>query len=64
MRKIKAFFKAFADTFCELSQKIDQGTADENETLAFGCLYVIVAFVMFFVFIIAVVVCRTIWHLL
>ena len=54
MKKIKAFLKAFADTFCELAQKVDNGTADENETTAYGCLYVIIA----------VAVCCLIWHLL
>lgn len=64
MKKIKAFLKAFADTFCELAQKVDNGTADENETTAYGCLYVIIAFVFIIVFIIAVAVCCLIWHLL
>ena len=64
MRKIKDLLHAFAETFGQLACKVDRGDATEDEAMAYGCLYVIVAVVIFFVFIFAVVVCRLIWHLL
>lgn len=64
MRKVKAFIKAFADTFVELAQKVDKGTANGDEAMAFGCLYVIITFAILFIFIIAVATGRVIWSLL
>lgn len=64
MKKIKAFIKAFADTFVELAQKVETGNATGDEAMAYGCMYVIVAVFIFVVFIIAVLFCRLIWHLI
>lgn len=64
MRKIKAFIKAFVESFAELADKVDKGTATGDESLAFGCMYGIIGIIVFFVFIIAALACRTIWHLL
>ena len=42
MRKIKEIISNALSHFSSLCRKVDEGTASGEESLAFGCLYVIV----------------------
>lgn len=64
MKKFILFLYAMLDTFRELSEKMDNNTATEDEAAAFGCLYLFAAAAIFSVIILAAFICRIIWHLL
>ena len=64
MKKIKDIIKALFDTFMESAEKIDKGTATDEEAMAYGCLYALVAFATLFLLCIFAVVVSLIRSLL
>lgn len=64
MKKIKDIIKALFDTFMESSEKIDKGTATDEEAMAYGCLYALVTFATLFLLCIFAVVVSLIRSLL
>ncbi len=54
MRKIKEIICNALSHFSSLCKKVDEGTASGEESLAFGCLYIIVTCVVMLITIVAV----------